>query len=145
MARCQVFLQIFLKLLLWYILTLNMVKETKPPGFANIIYTLRKKQGLSQYDLADKTGISRRMISHYENEGNIPPINRLQALAAALKVPVSKLFESKPAKRTSAADLSGIDPRSVKRLKAILSLPAHDRNVLYRILNEMLQKNKKKN
>jgi len=34
-----------------------------------------------------------------------------------------------------------IDPRSVKKLKDILSLPADDRNDLYRILNKMLRKN----
>ena len=109
--------------------------------FANNISVLRKQRGFSQYDLAKKTGISRRMISHYENEGNIPPIDRLQSLATVLEVPISKLFESKTAQQTTTADLSGIDPRSVKRLKDILSLPAHDRNVLYHILNEMLQRN----
>jgi hypothetical protein len=40
-----------------------------------------------------------------------------------------------------AIDLSGIDPRSIKKLKDILSLPPEDRNDLYRILNKMVRKN----
>jgi transcriptional regulator with XRE-family HTH domain len=109
--------------------------------FAKNVTRLRKKSGLSQYDLAAKTDISRCTIGHYENEGMLPPADRLQVLAAALEVPVSKLFEENAVKTNSAADLSDINPRSVKKLRDILSLPAEDRNDLYRILNKMLRKN----
>jgi predicted transcriptional regulator len=51
--------------------------------FAENIMALRKKKGGSQYDLAQLTGISRRMICHYETEGMIPPGDRLQARKAA--------------------------------------------------------------
>jgi transcriptional regulator with XRE-family HTH domain len=109
--------------------------------FAENLISLRNRKGLSQYDLANTTGISRSMISHYEREGMLPPIDRLQTLATALEVPVSKLFQENAVKMNPAADLSDIDPRSVKKLRDILSLPAEDRNDLYRILNKMLRKN----
>jgi len=109
--------------------------------FAENTAKYRKKKGLSQYDLADLSGISRRMIGHYESEGIIPPADRLQALADSLDVPVYKLFRHSGDEKTADADLSGIDPRSVKKLRDILSLPAEDRNDLYRILNKMLRKN----
>jgi transcriptional regulator with XRE-family HTH domain len=109
--------------------------------FAKNVTGLRKKSGLSQYDLAEKTGINRRMIGHYENEGMIPSADRLQVLAEALEVPVSRLFEESAGALNPATDLSDIDPRSVKKLRDILSLPAEDRNDLYRILNKMLRKN----
>jgi transcriptional regulator with XRE-family HTH domain len=109
--------------------------------FAENTAKYRKKKGLSQYDLADLSGISRRMIGHYESEGIIPPADRLQALANSLDVPVYKLFKQPGDEKTADTDLSGIDPRSVKKLKDILSLPAEDRNDLYRILNKMLRKN----
>jgi hypothetical protein len=51
------------------------------------------------------------------------------------------LFEDNAEKLQSTTDLMGIDPRSIKKLKDILSLPAEDRNDLYRILNKMLRKN----
>jgi transcriptional regulator with XRE-family HTH domain len=108
--------------------------------FAENVSFFRKRKGFSQYDLANRTGISRSMISHYEIEGMLPPIDKLQILAGALDIPVPKLFEDNSA-RLPANDLSGIDPRSVKKLQDILSLPAQDRNDLYRILNNMLRKN----
>ena len=109
--------------------------------FAENVTDYRKKKGLSQYDLAQLSGISRTMISHYEREGMFPPADRLQALADSLDVPVYKLFRQPGDEKTADTDLSGIDPRSVKKLKDILSLPAEDRNDLYRILNKMLRKN----
>ena len=109
--------------------------------FARNLAYFRKRKGLSQYDLADLSGISRRMIGHYEGEGIIPPADRLQALADSLDIPVYKLFKQPGMDQNPDTDLSGIDPRSVKKFRDILSLPADDRNDLYRILNKMLRKN----
>ena len=109
--------------------------------FAENITRYRKKKGLSQYDLADLTGISRRMIGHYESRGIIPPSDRLQSLADSLEIPVYKLFKQPEAEQAPETALADIDPRSVKKLRDILSLPAGDRNDLYRILNKMLRKN----
>ncbi|MDR0288209.1 MAG: helix-turn-helix domain-containing protein [Clostridiales bacterium] len=109
--------------------------------FAENITRFRKKKGVSQYELAELSGISRGMISHYEREGMFPPADRLQSLADSLDVPVYKLFKGQGDDKTTDADFSGIDPRSVKKLKDILSLPAEDRGDLYRILNKMIRKN----
>ena len=109
--------------------------------FAENVARYRKKKGFSQYDLAQLSGISRTMISHYEREGMIPPADRLQALADSLEVPAYKLFKQPGTDQNPENDLADIDPRSVKKLRDILSLPADDRNDLYRILNKMLRKN----
>ena len=109
--------------------------------FAENVAKHRKKKGLSQYDLADLSGISRRMIGHYEREGMFPPADRLQALADSLEIPVYKLFKQPEIDQAPDTDLADIDPRSVKKLRDILSLPADDRGDLYRILNKMLRKN----
>jgi len=109
--------------------------------FAGNVAKYRKKKGFSQYDLADLSGISRRMIGHYESRGIIPPADRLQALADSLDIPVYKLFKQPEMSQNPDTDLTDIDPRSVKKLRDILSLPADDRGDLYRILNKMLRKN----
>jgi transcriptional regulator with XRE-family HTH domain len=109
--------------------------------FAENLTRYRKKKGLSQYDLAELTGISRTMLSHYEREGIIPPADKLQSITSVLDIPVCKLFEQNIHTITSGVDLTGIDPRSVKKFRDILSLPSEDRNDLYRILNKMLRKN----
>jgi len=118
-----------------------MAKKTVSQIFAENVTYYRKKQGYSQYDLAMMSGISRTMISHYEREGILPTADRLQALGDSLAVPVYKLFLENRKETNSETDLSNIDPRSVKKLRDILSLPSEDRNDLYRILNKMLRKN----
>lgn len=116
-------------------------KKSASSIFAENVLRFRKQRGLSQYDLADRTGLSRRMISHYETEGMLPPMEKLEILARALNVKISALFEEPDGNDSSATSLSGIDPRSVKKLRDILSLSADDRNDLYRMLNKMLRKN----
>jgi transcriptional regulator with XRE-family HTH domain len=108
--------------------------------FAENLATIRKRKGLSQSDLAQKTGISTRMISHYETEGILPPVDRLEALAEALEIPAFELLKHPVAQREPTAYLTGIDPRSVKKLRDILSLSVEDRNNLYRVLNGMIRK-----
>jgi len=118
-----------------------MKERTIARVFAENVAYYRKKQGISQYDLAMTSGISRTMISHYERIGTMPPANRLQTLADTLGIPVYKLFMEAEKERGPETDISNIDPRSVKKLRDILSLPPDDRNDLYRILNKMLRKN----
>lgn len=126
-----------------YILSLMTSSGRKSASsiFAENVTRFRKQRGLSQYDLAEKTGLSRRMISHYETEGILPPMEKLELLAEALGVKIPALFEESGGDLASGTNLSGIDPRSVKKLKDILSLSVEDRNDLYRMLNKMLRKN----
>jgi len=109
--------------------------------FAQNLIRIRKQRGLSQYDLAALTGLSRRSISYYEIKGVLPPIEKLDLIAKALGVKSAQLLEESSKLDNTQVDLSGIDSRSVKKLKDILSLPPDDRNDLYRILNKMLRKN----
>ena len=109
--------------------------------FAENVLYYRNKLGYSQYDLANKSNIKRSTICHYEKEGIIPSTDRLQILANSLSIPVYKLFKQRTSEKKSDAELFNIDPRSIKKLQDILSLPQEDRNDLYRILNIMLRKN----
>ena len=87
-------------------------------------------------------GLTRRIINHYETHVSHPPIEKIEAIANALKIKTSELLDRNPAVRINKnVDLTGIDPRSVKKLKDILSLSTEDRNDLYRILNKMVRKN----
>jgi transcriptional regulator with XRE-family HTH domain len=83
------------------------------------------------------------MINHYETHATQPPIEKLEAIATAFGIKPSQLLDKKVKlpENDSSTNLTGIDPRSVKKLKDILSLPPEARNVLYRMLNELLRKN----
>jgi transcriptional regulator with XRE-family HTH domain len=108
--------------------------------FADNVKYYRKRKGYSQYDF-EKIDISRTAISHYEREGKIPHADRLQSLADSLDIPVYKLFIQRKDDKKPETDISDIDPRSIKKLRDILSLPPDDRSALYQILNKMLRKN----
>ena len=109
--------------------------------FSRNLRRIRKAKGLSQYDLADKTGISQRMVYHYENHVSEPPLSKIATLATALGVSVSDLLED-PATE-SAIVASHFDTRSLKKLQDILSLPPNDRAIIYRMLNKLLRESKR--
>lgn len=114
-------------------------KQVQASSFSRNLRRLRKELGFSQYDLAELTGLSQRMIHHYENYASEPPLSKLELLAKALKVRVSALLED-PAEVTPV-DASRFDTRSLKKLRDILELPPSDRSFLYRTLSNLTRKN----
>ena len=130
---CQVFFILFL-----YYLFMNVKKTSELSIFSKNLKRLRKERGLSQYDLADMTGISQRMIGHYETHAVEPPLEKIKIIADALNVKISVLIDND--KNNDNIDITKFDMRSLKKLQDILSLPPNDRAILYRMLNKMLHK-----
>ena len=122
------------------LLFMNIKKNGKLSIFSKNLKRLRKERGLSQYDLADMTGISQRMIGHYETHAVEPPLEKIKIIADALNVKISDLIDND--KKNYNIDITKFDMRSLKKLQDILSLPPNDRAILYRMLNKMLHKNK---
>ncbi|MCP4179177.1 MAG: helix-turn-helix transcriptional regulator [bacterium] len=112
----------------------------KLSAFSINLKRIRKEKGLSQYDLADMTGISQRMITHYETKVSEPSLAKVEILAEKLNVKISDLLDPDD-KNDVNIDVSQFDTRSLKKLQDILSLPNNDRADLYRMLNRMLKKN----
>lgn len=50
------------------------------------IYNLRKKNGMSQYEVAQKVGVSRQAVSKWELDTSKPDLNSLKALADMFEV-----------------------------------------------------------
>ena len=111
--------------------------------FSKNLRFFRKKKGLSQYDLADLTGLSQRMIAHYETLSTQPSLNKVEILAKALKIKTSDLLNSMEiiSSKSDNTDLYDFDTKSLKKLKDILSLPINDRTTVYRLINSLLKKN----
>jgi transcriptional regulator with XRE-family HTH domain len=119
------------------------MKNTKKKlsTFSKNLRYYRKKKGLSQYDLADLSGISSRMIGHYETHVIEPPLPKVEILAKALGIKISDLLESHEIKSSDTININDFDMRSLKKLQDILSLPANDRAAVYRLVNTLLRKN----
>ncbi|BBM16522.1 transcriptional regulator [Enterococcus avium] len=59
-------------------------------------FNARKKQGLSQEDMAEKLGVSRQTISKWELDETLPDINQSKRLATLYKVSLDDLIEFDP-------------------------------------------------
>ncbi|AGG91220.1 XRE-like HTH transcriptional regulator [Sulfitobacter phage pCB2047-C] len=66
------------------------------PGMGLLIKQIRESQKLTQTQLAEKAGISRSQLSEIENERKPANTLRLSAIAKALGVTVTDLFDNAP-------------------------------------------------
>ena len=77
------------------------MKKISYKKMADTIIAKRKKQQLTQNQLAELTGIHRGMISRIENLDYIPSIDQLENIAQTLHFEVIDLFEEEPIKKST--------------------------------------------
>ena len=58
---------------------------------SNRIYTLRRRAGLSQDQLAELLGVSRQAVSRWENGSATPGLEKLQAMCRCFQVTMDQL------------------------------------------------------
>ena len=68
------------------------------------IAALRKEQGLTQLDLAEKMGVTDKAVSKWERDLACPDVNSLPKLAQILNVTVEELMLAKPKEGTTPAE-----------------------------------------
>jgi len=61
--------------------------------FGNQVKRLRKKNGMSQLELAQKSGLDLTTINEIENGNREPMLRTIWRIAKALRVKMSELFE----------------------------------------------------
>lgn len=75
------------------VLPQHMSKKTSSiVTFGKIIRELRKSQGLTQEDLADKAGVHRTYIGMIERGEKNITLSNIEKLASALNIPISEIF-----------------------------------------------------
>ena len=75
------------------------------------IYTLRRKAGLSQEQLAERLEVTRQTISKWEGGHSVPDLEKLQAMAAVFGVPLDELTgtqEPAPRQQAPKPDKTGL-------------------------------------
>ncbi len=81
-----------------------------------MIAELRKQQGMTQLELAEKMGVTDKAVSKWERDLSCPDINSLPNLAEILGVSVEELMQSKKEAETSvskASEIMEIAPKAV--------------------------------
>jgi len=113
-------------------------------SFSENLLRLRKQKGISAKDLSEKTGISQRMIVHYEKHVAYPPLDKIEIIANALNVGIDTLLgiEENP---KNHIDMNDFDVRTIKKLKKLLVLNPHDRMTIYSMIDLLSKKDEYKN
>ena len=69
-----------------------MKKETTAINFGKRLARLRKARGLTQQQLGDRIGVSRRVIAYYEGETKYPPAHLIVPLSKSLNITADQLL-----------------------------------------------------
>jgi transcriptional regulator with XRE-family HTH domain len=111
-------------------------KSSIQESIGNRIRRLRLAHGLTQQQLADRVGLSRRMLAYYEIQGGEPRPDLLVRFAQVLDASVDALtgFQSSSRK---AVPPRPENPHLWRRLKRIEELPLHDRKTILKMIDAM--------
>jgi transcriptional regulator with XRE-family HTH domain len=101
------------------------------------LYRVRRARGLTQEQLGELTGLSKRMIAHYEVGSKAMTVDSLKKIAVSLGVAISHLLGEK----STPPDLeTGIKPSIRKRLDTLKELPAPDQQAIFRMIDNAAKK-----
>jgi transcriptional regulator with XRE-family HTH domain len=112
----------------------------KRSNFAENLIAIRKSKGISQRDLAKISGISNRMIAYYESHTVIPPIDKLEKLASALKVSIAELLDS----NLSDKKFIKLNTRTLKKIELLEQLTMEDQRKVLDLIKSLVNKEKSK-
>lgn len=89
------------------------------------LHDLRKKKGLSQAELAERAGFQHNSYNRWETGKSWPEPDTIAALARALGVPESRLFQNYDSQNISPEELPIAHPSKkeiTKKLKEVIDL-----------------------
>lgn len=104
----------------------------KRPPLGEKILALRRECGLSQTDLAKKTGLTKRTISFYERESENIPVPKLELIAKALGVTIDTMLGYKADPTTLQANRSFL-----KKLDKAKRLSSDKQKVIADLINTL--------
>jgi transcriptional regulator with XRE-family HTH domain len=103
--------------------------------FPDRLRKFRESKGLSQTELAEKTGLQPSAVSHFETGKRAPSFDNLKRLADALDVTVDYLLG-----RTEEPAAAG--PRAQQLFRDFTRMSADDQESLARFAEMLAQKNR---
>jgi len=113
------------------------MKEEKS-SFMKNLKKIRKLKGLSQQDIAEKTGLTIRKISYYENYAVNPPIDKIKLIAEILNVKISDLLKDECISN-KMDEYENVDPRILKKIIKIQSLPLKEQKKIWDYINTIIK------
>ncbi|HAZ02546.1 MAG TPA: transcriptional regulator [Marinilabiliales bacterium] len=103
------------------------------------IQELRKKNNLSQSQLAEQIGVSLTQLQRYENKGVQPPADILNKLAGALDTSVDFLINGDS---TEKAQSTLKDTELLNQFKEVDQLPEDDKKTILKVIAAYIRDSK---
>lgn len=100
--------------------------------FGQRVARLRRARGLTQAELGQQVGLSRRMVAYYEGQTDRPPAYVLDRLVAVLQVSADQLLGLRP-----VAVEAPTRSRLWRRLRVVEELPASDRKTVLTLIEAL--------
>jgi transcriptional regulator with XRE-family HTH domain len=94
---------------------------------------LRREKGISQQTLAERTGLTKRVISYYEREAKTIPSNNLQKIAKAFNVEVDLLLNHEVQKSVLKQNRAFL-----KRLEKAKNLPPEKQKLISDLIDNLI-------
>jgi len=114
-----------------------MMKKKISNNLGARLVQFRKARGLTQHQLADKIGVTRRAIVYYELEADTLPTNILTPLAKALNVSIEEILGIKQVKETPNPQLASL----WRKLKVLETFPEKDKKAVLHYIEALAEKN----
>lgn len=109
-------------------------KEKK--AFGKRLAELRKAKGMTQTELGDSIGVSKRVIAYYEGETDRPPAAKLEGIATALQITTDELLGLTPLKEKPPVK----NRRLIKSLQTLEKLPKEDQKAVVNYIDALSAK-----
>lgn len=106
-------------------------------SFGTRLRKIRESKGLTQKELAQKIGISQRMMNYYEKRVVSPPLSLFSKLSRALRVSADELLAIKELPKDEALLL---ERRLLRRFKAVKELSEQDRRNVFALIRALHSK-----
>jgi len=108
---------------------------------AKNISKFRKLSGLTQQELASKTGLTKRTIAYYESGKYNITLKNIGKISEALHVNIATLLNNK---KSGNNGVENIDVRWLKKILEIKKLPINDQKAIVKYINMLVEKHNTK-
>jgi transcriptional regulator with XRE-family HTH domain len=95
------------------------------------LIALRKKEGLTQMELAQKIDISHTQVTRYENKGVQPPADVLRKIADVFGVSIDYLVNGTAEEKAQTALT---DAELIRQFKEVEQLPDNEKKTILNVL-----------
>jgi transcriptional regulator with XRE-family HTH domain len=107
------------------------------PPFGQRLAAVRKKNGLSQKELAARLKTTREVIDYYERRAMNPSLSFIERAAESLEVSVAELVGSDP---RFFRGRPGTSSQLARRIEQIRQLPRKEQEFVIRFLDTVIEK-----